>query len=272
MAAAARAAAEAGQFTGTTRECLLEYAALQESAAGLIRAADARGDSMRLTTPACYNRGEARWGYDALAAGCPHGAWTASNTGRVDCAAAAHLATTDSLRRDSAAMPPNAAEVAARGFASGLEFLQQGFAAEAEAEFRQALTLTPADPSLHAGLGTALARQQRWTEAEAAYRAAVWLDPSNTQFADMLRGLRARGAPTPQPAVHAHAGPARALSVTTKPTVTRRVNIPAIVAAAFKIIFATALTAAGLLLFFPVLSALYLALLWGGGRILRLGT
>jgi len=272
MAAAARAAAESGRFTGTTRECLLEYAALQESAAGLIRASDARGDSLRLTTPACYNRGEARWGYEALAASCPHGAWTAANKGRVDCAAAAHLATTDSLRRDSAALPPNAAEVAAKGFAAGLLLLQQGLAPEAEGEFRQALTFTPADPSLHAALGTALAQQQRWTEAEAAYRAAVWLDPSNTQFADMLRGLRARGAPTAQTAVHAHAGPARALSVTEKPTVTRRVNIPALVAATFKIIFATALTAAGLLLFFPVLSALYLALLWGGGRILRLGT
>ncbi len=272
MAAAARAAAEAGRFTGTTRECLLEYAALQESAADLIRTADTRGDSMRLTTPACYSRGEARWGYEALAAACPHGAWTAANSGRVDCAAAAHLAATDSLRRDSAALPPNAAEVAARGFAAGLDYLQQGFAGEAEAEFRQALTLTPADPSLHAGLGTALARQQRWTEAEAAYRAAVWLDPSNTQFADMLRGLRARGAPTAQTAVHAHTGPPRTLSVTAKPTVTRRLDIPALLAATFKIIFATALTAAGLLLFFPVLSALYLALLWGGGRILRLGT
>ena len=272
MAAAARAAAGAGRFTGTTRECLLEYAALQESAAGLIRAAAPRGDSLRLTTPACYNRGEARWGYEALAAACPHGAWTAANSGRVDCAAAAHLATTDSLRRDSAALPPNAAELAARGFTAGLDLLQQGFAPEAEAEFRQALTLTPADPSLHAGLGTALARQQRWTEAEAAYRAAVWLDPSNLQFADMLRGLRARGAPIAQTAVHDHTGPARALSATRKPSVTRRVDIPALVAATFKIVFATALTAAGLLLFFPVLSALYLALLWGGGRILRLGT
>ncbi|HLL81015.1 MAG TPA: tetratricopeptide repeat protein, partial [Longimicrobium sp.] len=272
MAAAARAAAEAGRFSGTTRECLLEYAALQETAAGLIRASDARGDSLRLTTPACYNRGEARWGYEALAAACPHGAWTAGNSGRVDCAAAAHLATTDSLRRDSAALPPNAADVAARGFAAGLGLLQEGLPLEAEAEFRQALTLTPADPSLHAGLGTALARQQRWTEAEAAYRAAVWLDPSNTQFADMLRGLRARGAPTAQTAVHAYTGPARALSVAEKPTVARRVNVPAILAAAFKIIFATALSAAGLLLFFPVLSALYLALLWGGGRLLRLGT
>lgn len=272
MGAAARAAAESGRFSGTTRECLLEYAALQESAAGLIRASNPRGDSLRLTTPACYNRGDARWGYEALAASCPHGAWTAANSGRVDCAAAAHLATTDSLRRDSAALPPNAADVAARGFAAGLVFLQQGLAPEAEAEFRQALTLTPADPSLHAGLGTALARQQRWTEAEAAYRAAVWLDPSNTQFADLLRGLRARGAPTAQTAVHARSGPARALSVTAKPAVRRPINIPAIIAATFKIVFATALTAAGLLLFFPVLSALYLALLWGGGRILRLGT
>lgn len=272
MGAAARAAAESGSFSGTTRECLLEYAALQESAAGLIRASNPRGDSLRLTTPGCYNRGEARWGYEALAAACPHGAWTAANSGRVDCAAAAHLATTDSLRRDSAALPPNAADVAARGFAAGLVFLQQGLALEAEAEFRQALTLTPADPSLHAGLGTALARQQRWAEAEAAYRAAVWLDPANTQFADLLRGLRARGVPTVQTALHARSGPARALSVTAEPAARRPINIPAILAATFKIVFATALTAAGLLLFFPVLSALYLALLWGGGRILRLGT
>lgn len=263
MGAAARAAADAGQFSGTTRECLLEYAALQDGAARLIRDADARGDSLRLTTPACYSRAEARWGYAALAAACPNGAWTAANAGRADCAAAARTAA-DSLPRDSAV---DAAAAARQRLAAGLILLDEGLDAQAEAEFRRALAITPADPELHAGLGIALARQERHTEAEAALRAAVWLDPSNPRFATLLRGLRASEAPVVVRPAAFRAERARAV---TSHLPARRINIPVLIATTIRLVFATALTAVGALLLVPVLSAAYLALVWGGTRVLGL--
>jgi Flp pilus assembly protein TadD len=266
MAAAARAAADAGQFSGTTRECLLEYAALQEGAARLIRDADARGDSLRLTTPACYSRAEARWGYAALAAACPNGAWTAANAGRADCAAAARTAA-DSLPRDSAAAL-DAAGAARQRLATGLLLLDEGLDAQAEAEFRRALALTPADPELHAGLGMALARQNRRTEAEAALRAAVWLDPSNPRFASLLRGLRAPEAPAiVRPAAFRAE---RARTVGTPDVPARRIDVPILIATTIRLVFATALTAVGALLLVPVLSAMYLAVVWGATRVLAL--
>lgn len=268
MGAAARAAAEAGQFAGTTRECLLEYAAVQEGAARLIRDADARGDSLRLTTPACYSRAEARWGYAALAAACPNGAWTAANAGRVVCAAAARIAA-DTLPRDSAAAL-DAAATARQRLSAGLLLLDEGLDAQAEAEFRRALALTPADPELHAGLGMALARQERHTEAEAAYRAAVWLDPSNPRFATLLRDLRAPPAPAiVRPAAFRAE---RARTVTPDVAAASAINIPVLIATTIRLVFATALTAVGALLLVPVLSAMYLALVWGGTRVLGLRT
>ena len=267
MGAAARAAAEAGQFSGTTRECLLEYAVLQEGAARLIRDASPRGDSLRLTTPACYSRAEARWGYEALAVTCPHGAWTAANGGHVDCAAAARLAA-DTLPRDSAAAV-DAIGTSRQRLSAGLLLLDEGLDAQAEAEFRAALTINPADAELHAGLGMALSRQQRHAEAEAAYRAAVWLDPSNPRFADLLRGLRAAPAATVrQVALRTE----RAKVVVPDLPAARRINVPVLIATAIRIVFATALTAVGALLLVPVLSAMYLALVWGGTRVLGLRT
>lgn len=259
MAAAARAAAETGSFSGTTRECLAEYAGQQEAAARLIRASDPRGDSLRLATPACYSRGEARWGYESLAILCPAGQWTAANAGKVDCSA--RVAAADSLRRDSAAV--GAAESARQSFATGVVLLNEGRAAEAEAEFRDALALTPADAVLHASLGSALARQNRLAEAEGAYRAAVWLDPTNVTFASLLRGVRAAPARTVHPAAHVRTA-SSALAVAAP----ARSNVPFIIATALRLVFATALTAAGALLLFPVLSALYLAVVWGGSRLL----
>ncbi len=131
MAAAARAAAESGRFAGVTRECLLEYATAQETAANLIRASDARGDSLRLTTPSCYSRGEARWGYEELAAACPRGEWTSANAGRVDCAA-----------RAAAPAPPPVPDPVR--------------ASETEADFRRALTIALADAVLRASPGASL--------------------------------------------------------------------------------------------------------------------
>ena len=260
MAAAARAAAESGEFAGVTRECLLEYATGQETAAHLIRASDARGDSLRLTTPSCYSRGEARWGYEPLAAACPRGEWTSANAGQVDCAAPAALAA-----RDSAPAAPLPGEAARQALASGLLLLEQGKAAEAEAEFRRALSIAPADAALHAHLGAALSQQRRWSEAEAAYRAAVWLEPVNPRFRELLRQVTRDAAAKPRLVSSFRPAPS---APDAEPSVA--VDIPRLVARIISGIIMVVMSAAGALLLLPVLSALYLALAWAGSRLLRL--
>ncbi|HEX8360850.1 MAG TPA: tetratricopeptide repeat protein [Longimicrobium sp.] len=263
MAAAARAAAESGSFAGVTRECLLEYATVQETAAHLIRASDAGGDSLRLTTPPCYSRGEARWGYDPLAAACPRGEWTSGNAGRVDCAAPAVVAAPD-----SAPAAPAAGETARQALAAGLLLLEQGKAAEAEAELRRALSIAPADAVLHANLGTALAQQRRWSEAEAAYRAAVWLDPSNARFRGLLRQVARDAAVKPRLVASGFRAPPPAPSA--EPA--RSVDIPRLIVRILGGVIMVAMSAAGAVLLLPVLSALCLALAWGGSRLLRLNS
>jgi tetratricopeptide (TPR) repeat protein len=260
MAAAARASAESGSFAGVTRECLLEYATAQETAAHLIRASDARGDSLRLTTPSCYSRGEARWGYEPLAAACPRGEWTAANAGQAECAPPAALAA-----RDTAPAAPLPGDAARQALASGILLLDEGKAAEAEAEFRRALSIVPADAALHAHLGTALSQQRRWSEAEAAYRAAIWLEPVNPRFRALLRQVTRDATAKPhlvsslRPAPSAQqAGPSPAL------------DIPRLIASVLSGIIMIAMTVAGALLLLPVLSALYLALAWAGSRLLGL--
>lgn len=85
MGASARAAATAGTFSGTTRACLLEYAAGQERAAERIRAGDPQGEMLRLTPPACFVSASATWDFGALARACVGAVWTGANEGRVRC-------------------------------------------------------------------------------------------------------------------------------------------------------------------------------------------
>lgn len=195
MGAAARAAAEAGAFSGTTRECLLQYAEAQEGAARLIRSGTAAGGVLRTMVPSCYSRASAQWGYESLAAACPHGRWTAANRGVVGCAApAAVAAATAPAGAPPAAGPaplpaPTAegADEARRASEAARALLVRGDAAGAEAELRRAVSIAPAEGAYHAQLGDALARQGRWPEAAAEYRAAVWLEPGNADFREMLR-------------------------------------------------------------------------------------
>ena len=216
MAAAARAAARAGTFTGVTRECLLEYAESQENAARLIRAGNPAGSSLRAMVPACYSRGSAKWGYEALAAACPDGRWTAANRGEVRCAAAPALAAAprapggDTALAGVVAGSPQGADAARERSEAGRALLARGEAAGAEAEFRRAVAIAPATPVYHAQLGEALLRQGRRREAEAAFRAAVWLEPANTGFRRMLARVgeaeREEQAAPPEDAVLADAG------------------------------------------------------------------
>ena len=50
---------------------------------------------------------------------------------------------------------------------------------EAEAAFRQAITLDPKDATAYNNLGVALANQKKYVEAEAVYRQMITLDPKN---------------------------------------------------------------------------------------------
>ena len=49
---------------------------------------------------------------------------------------------------------------------------------EAEAAYREAIRLGPADASTHSNLGNVLYALERYAEAEAAYREAIRLDPT----------------------------------------------------------------------------------------------
>ena len=67
---------------------------------------------------------------------------------------------------------------------SAQDLLQQGSRAleghryvEAEAAYRQAITLDPKDARAYNGFGNALLNQKKYVEAEAAYRQAITLDP-----------------------------------------------------------------------------------------------
>ena len=69
--------------------------------------------------------------------------------------------------------------------------LQQGDAAAAEPLLRQALERVPQDAGLHAALGEASHRRERFAEAEAAYRRALELDArhfvAQVRLSDLLR-------------------------------------------------------------------------------------
>ena len=80
----------------------------------------------------------------------------------------------------------------------GQELLAQGFAAEAQKEFRQATTLDPANPEAHAGLARTLELDNDLagarSEAEAALRLKVFIDPLLLLARLDLRDNRAEAA------------------------------------------------------------------------------
>src|SRR5262249_187444 len=70
-------------------------------------------------------------------------------------------------------------------------FVNQGDAAakqkrwpQAEAEYRQAVDLDPSNARLRVKLGNALSQQKKWDEAAAQYTVAVRLEPQNSSFQD----------------------------------------------------------------------------------------
>jgi superkiller protein 3 len=76
----------------------------------------------------------------------------------------------------------------------GLAFFRQSRLAEAEAEFRQAIRLKPSNAWNHHWLGDALKEQSRWEEAEAAYREAIRLEPNDAgRYTNLCDTLAAQG-------------------------------------------------------------------------------
>jgi Flp pilus assembly protein TadD len=61
--------------------------------------------------------------------------------------------------------------------------------AEAEAEFRAVLDLSPADDYAHYALGRALEKQGRDAEANGHYKLASSMNPSSEQYAARIREL-----------------------------------------------------------------------------------
>jgi len=85
---------------------------------------------------------------------------------------------------------------AARAEVLGNCCLTQGRAAEAEASYRQQLSLDPGSPRAHANLGYALFNLQRVPEALAELKAALALDPANADAARLADRIR-QGPPLP---------------------------------------------------------------------------
>jgi Flp pilus assembly protein TadD len=73
--------------------------------------------------------------------------------------------------------------------ALGIAYLRIERYAEAEQEFRKMLDLSPADHYAHYGLGRALEKQGRDTEANGHYKLASSLRPQSRHYASRIRDL-----------------------------------------------------------------------------------
>jgi len=73
--------------------------------------------------------------------------------------------------------------------ALGIAYLRIQRYAEAEQEFRKMLELSPADHYAHYGLGRALEKQGRETEANGHYKLASSLRPQNEHYASRILDL-----------------------------------------------------------------------------------
>jgi Flp pilus assembly protein TadD len=69
---------------------------------------------------------------------------------------------------------------------------RQGKHAECEAAYREAIRLKPDHAEAHARLGSVLLRQGRLAEAEGAYGEALRLSPSDPGFRNRLQAVRRR--------------------------------------------------------------------------------
>ena len=73
--------------------------------------------------------------------------------------------------------------------ALGIAYLRIERYAEAEREFRKMLELSPADHYAHYGLGRALEKQGRETEANGHFKLASSLRPQSRHYASRIRDL-----------------------------------------------------------------------------------
>ena len=73
--------------------------------------------------------------------------------------------------------------------ALGIAYLRIERYAEAEQEFRKMLELSPADHYAHYGLGRALEKQGRETEANGHFKLASSLRPQSRHYASRIRDL-----------------------------------------------------------------------------------
>ncbi len=90
------------------------------------------------------------------------------------------------LFQDAASKSPDKARVR---YNLGSALARAGRVAEAEAEFRQALRLRPSDDLHHSALGYCAEMQQRWYEARRHYEKALQLNPANQPALDGLDRL-----------------------------------------------------------------------------------
>src|SRR6266571_8997596 len=84
--------------------------------------------------------------------------------------------------------------------ALGIAYLRIERYAEAEQEFRKMLELSPADHYAHYGLGRALEKQGRETEANGHYKLASSLRPQSRHYASRILDLGDRSERAEEPA------------------------------------------------------------------------
>jgi Flp pilus assembly protein TadD len=78
----------------------------------------------------------------------------------------------------------------------GCRLIREGEFTEAEAAFREAIRLDPKYADAHGNLGVAFAHQRKLPEAEAAFRLAIRLDPVNvTMYVNLATCLTQQGRP-----------------------------------------------------------------------------
>ena len=79
--------------------------------------------------------------------------------------------------------------------ALGIAYFRLRRWAEAEAEFRALLELSPTDDYAHYALGRTLEKQGRDAEANGHYKLASSMRPGNDQYAERIRDLEPRPEP-----------------------------------------------------------------------------
>jgi Flp pilus assembly protein TadD len=83
--------------------------------------------------------------------------------------------------------------------ALGIAYFRLRRWAEAEAEFRKVLELSPSDDYAHYALGRTLEKQGRAAEANGHYKLASSLRPESRRYASRVRDLQPKPATEPPP-------------------------------------------------------------------------